>query len=242
MARPFNLPTTAAATSSPRRQHGTFSPRCGHRDNGRQGRSSDAHSSSSRNTRPGQKKTRRDDSSSSSAPRTKKEGQKSRPGISSSSNPPRKQKEPPQGDPDDSDLAALKTPRQVIPSLVDVSSGDHLHSLSRSELDLNRTLPLSSATAHARQARVDEVNAAAESIYIAAVKRHYITIDFRKVDRVFSIPFSSAANRTDTVQQLTRSIKRALADVLVLCDEECVKGLAADIWIRGWERPLQKLS
>ena len=160
--------------------------------------------SASRNTRPGQKKTRRDDSSS--APRTKKEGKKSGPGISNSSNSPRKQKEPPQDDPDDSDVA-LKTPRRVIPPLVDVSSGDHLHSISRSELDLNRALPLSSATAHARQARVDEVNAAAESIYIAAVKRHYIAIDVRKVERVVPIPFRCAANRTDAVQQLNRSIK-----------------------------------
>ena len=84
------LPGAAAAASSPRRQHGASSPRRGRRDNGRQGRSSETHSSSSRNTRPGQKKTRRDNSSNSSAPCTKKKGQKSRPGISSSSNPPRK--------------------------------------------------------------------------------------------------------------------------------------------------------
>ena len=53
-------------------------------------------------------------------------------------------------------------------------------------------------------------------VYMAAVKRHFIIIDFRKVERVVLVPFSSAANRTDAVQQLTRNVKRALADILVL--------------------------
>ena len=26
-----------------------------------------------------------------------------------------------------------------------------------------------------------------------------------------------------------------------MCDDQCIKGLAADLWIRGWERPIQKL-
>ena len=75
---------------------------------------------------------------------------------------------------------------------------------------------------------MDEVNAAAESAHIAVVKRHYITFDVRKVERIVPISFISSSNRTDAVQQPSRSIKRALADILVLCDEECVKGLAAD--------------
>ena len=55
------------------------------------------------------------------------------------------------------------------------------------------------------------------------------------------MPFSPNVNRTDTTYQLTRSVKLALADILIMCDERCVAGLEADTRIRGWEGPLLKL-
>ncbi|CAN0580470.1 unnamed protein product, partial [Laminaria digitata] len=109
-----------------------------------------------------------------------------------------------------SEVAVLTTPRQVTPSVVDVSSSDRLHLLSRSE----SALPLSSTTAYARQAHIDSVSVSRDSAYIAAVKRAYKQINLRKVDRVTPMPFSATANRTDAAQQLTRSIKRALTDIL----------------------------
>ena len=39
-----------------------------------------------------------------------------------------------------------------------------------------------------------------------------------------------------------RSIRRALAGILVICDEQYSKDLAADVWIRGWERPLLNVN
>lgn len=111
--------------------------------------------------RGGQKKTRRGDSSGSS-PWLKNKAMKK--------------------EPDDlEDVSALKTPRRVTPSLVDVSSSDKLHLLSRSEPATDRALPLSSATAHARQDRIDEIAAAADNACIKAVQRHCTTIDLRMV-------------------------------------------------------------
>ena len=162
----------------------------------------------------GRKKNRRDDSS--------------RGGSSSSSAPARKpmmEKEEPT---DSEDINELKTPRKVTPSLVNMSSSDKLHSLSRSEFDAGCALPLSSATAHVRQEQNNEINDAVDNAYIRAIPRHYITIDLRKVDRVVALLFSSAIARTEAMQQLIRSIRRALAEIIVKCDDQCTKGLAAD--------------
>ena len=66
-------------------------------------------------------------------------------------------------------------------------------------------------------------------------------MDLRKVERVHPMPFSPNVDKTDTTHELSRSIKFALADIFIMCDERCVAGLEADTWIRGWERPLRKL-
>ena len=80
-----------------------------------------------------------------------------------------------------------------------------------------------------------------DSSHSAAVSNAYNNIDLRKVERVHPMPFSPNVDRTDTTHQLTRSVKLALADSLIMCDECCVAGVEADTWIRGWERPRLKL-
>ena len=64
-----------------------------------------------------------------------------------------------------------------ISSTVDVSSSDKLHILSRSEFTLaQRVLPLSSTTAHARQAQIKLDCAAQDSADIVAVIRAHMTL------------------------------------------------------------------
>ena len=101
---------------------------------------------------------------------------------SSSARPRRLKKEELKEDRDpSSEVAALKTPRRVVPSQIDVSSGDKLHLLPRSEFALaGRALPLFSTTAHARQAQINLDGAAQDGAYIAAVRNAYNTITSAK--------------------------------------------------------------
>ena len=55
------------------------------------------------------------------------------------------------------------------------------------------------------------------------------------------MPFSPNVDRTDTTDQLARTVNLALADISIMCDERSVAGLEADTWICGWERPVLRL-
>ena len=124
--RSASPPPTGAAASSPPQHGGGKSPRRCRRDSGRWGRSCDIYNSSrvgnsiSRNHRSSQNKTRRSDDRRETS------------GSSSSAPDRRPKKEHAKKGPDScSDVAALKTPRRVTPSLVQVSSSDKCHLLSR---------------------------------------------------------------------------------------------------------------
>ena len=159
-------PTTGAATSSPRRQHGGTSPA---KVAGQQGRSGDSYNSSrdgnndSRSHRSGQRMTRCSDDRS--------ETSSSNSSSRSSTAPARRpKKEDVKENPGSSDVTALKTPWRVILPLVDVSPGHQVHLRSRNECAVaDRAVPLSSTTAHARHAQIDSDNAAQEIASIAAV-------------------------------------------------------------------------
>ena len=87
----------------------------------------------------------------------------------------------------DSDVEQIKTPRQVLPSLLEVSSGGRLHKLSRSGPTTDdRGLPLSSTTAHAREAKIIAVAAECNATLVAAVKRAYANVNVHKIERVTS--------------------------------------------------------
>ena len=90
----------------------------------------------------------------------------------------------------DTDVEHLKTPRQVVPSLLDFSSGFRLHKLSRSEPATDgRALPSSSTTAHAHEAKVAAIAAESNAAHVAAVKRPYANVNVHKIERVTSMPF-----------------------------------------------------
>ena len=115
---------------------------------------------------------------------------------------------------------------QVIPSLIDVSSGGRLQQLLRSAPVLDdSSLPLSSITAHARQATVTAVAAELDSAHIAAVKRAYANTNVHKIERVTTMPSHTVLDKTDVAHQLARSITLALSDILVRCDHQCFDGL-----------------
>ena len=72
----------------------------------------------------------------------------------------------------DSDIEQLKTPRHVVPSLLEVSSGSSLHKLSGSEPTADdRALPLCSITA---------VAAECHAAHVPAVKRVYANVNVHK--------------------------------------------------------------
>ena len=89
----------------------------------------------------------------------------------------------------DTGVEKLKTPRQVVPSLIDVSSCGRLHQLSRNEPATDdRELPLSSTTAHVRLATVVASAARCDVGHVAAVKRAYANINVQKIERVTTLP------------------------------------------------------
>lgn len=54
------------------------------------------------------------------------------------------------------------------------------------------------------------------------------------------MPFDSAVLPADGYQRLIRTVKAAMTDPLLLCDDQCVGSTAADV-VPGWQRSLQKI-
>ena len=93
----------------------------------------------------------------------------------------------------------LKTPRQVVPFLLHVSSGSRVHKLSRIELANNdRALPVSSTTVQAREAKVAAVAAGSNAAHVAAAKPAYASTNVHTIERVTDMPFpdSTGQNRS----------------------------------------------
>ena len=111
----------------------------------------------------------------------------------------------------------------MVPSLIDVSSGGRLHQLSRSDrVSDDRALPLSSTTAHARQAAVTAVAAKRDATHIAAVKHAYTNTNVNKIKLVTTMPFHTALDKTDVAHQLARHIRIALPDIRMRCDDQAL--------------------
>ena len=71
-------------------------------------------------------------------------------------------------------MEKLKTPRRVVSSLINVSSGARVQQLLRSApVPDDISLPLSSTTSHERQATVTAVAAECDAAHTAAVRRAY---------------------------------------------------------------------
>ena len=96
---------------------------------------------------------------------------------------------------------------------------------------------MSSTTAHACQATVATVAVECDAAHVTAVKRAYANTNVHKIECVTTMPFPTTLDKTDAAHQLARSIKLALAAILVRCDDQCFDGLEATTW---WEIPLKK--
>ena len=203
---------TGAAASSPRRPYGFFPRRDGH-ESGRQGRPETT-------TAPPWTET--------AAPEDNLRAQR-RPGALTITETRAKPAARGPRVPSRRTGKTIETPRRVIPFPLDASSSDKLHLRSPSQFSLvDRVLSLSSTTANALQAQKHFDGADQESAHITAVRCTSNSIDLREVERVHLMPFRTTVERTDTTEQLTRSVKRALADMFIMRDEKCVAGFETD--------------
>lgn len=71
------------------------------------------------------------------------------------------------------------------------------------------------------------------------MKRNYVTLNLKIVERVATVPFSCSIPPADGYQQLMRTVKAAMVDILLLRDDRSI-GLSAPDFVPDWERPLQK--
>lgn len=113
--------------------------------------------------------------------------------------------------------------RQVILNLLAVSIDTARFTELTGEPSIDR--PLSTTLAHTRQATVDETAAVAAAAHVARVQRNYTHLDFGIVDPITALSFHASADSSEWTQQLTNSVKSAMAGTLGLCDDFCFDGL-----------------
>ena len=54
------------------------------------------------------------------------------------------------------------------------------------------------------------------------------------------LPFLASLNKADGAQQLNRSMKSAMPDTLMRCDDLCTEGIRSPTWVPGWDPPVHK--
>ena len=97
-------------------------------------------------------------------------------------------------------------------------------------------MPVSSRLTHARTAAI----AAADARHEASVRRAYVTLGLKEVARIATLPFPASVNKAAGAQQLTRSVKAAMTEILMSCNDRCTAGLKSPSWVPGWNLPLHK--
>ena len=127
--------------------------------------------------------------------------------------------------------------RQVTPSNVDIApSAEHLSKLAASG---DRTKLVSSYLARERTAELATTAALDESMLYEPVRRAYVKLFYEDVSRISVLPFHASLNKSDGTQQLTRSVRSAMTDILMRCDDRCQEGVRAPTWVPGWIHPLR---
>ena len=105
----------------------------------------------------------------------------------------------------------------MTPSLVDGTSS--AERLSKRSVTGERTKLVSSTLAHARTAAIATADAAADARHEATVHHEYVTLGLQDVARISALPFPASVNKAAGAQQLTRSVKAALSEILVRSDD-----------------------
>ena len=128
--------------------------------------------------------------------------------------------------------------RQVTRSLVDVASS--AERLSKLCVTGDRAKPVSSTLAHARTAAIATAYAAADVRHQASVRHAYVTLGLKNVARIATLPFPTSANKAAGAQQLTRSVKAAVTEILIRSADRCTEVLNSPTWVPSWDLPLHK--
>ena len=111
----------------------------------------------------------------------------------------------------------------MTPSLVDVaSSAERLRKPSETG---DRAMPGSSRLAHARTAAIATADSAADTRHEASFRRAYVILGLNELACIATLPFPASVNKAAGEQQLTRSAKAAMAEILMRSDDRCTAGL-----------------
>ena len=138
---------------------------------------------------------------------------------------------------DHGEVTVVAGKRQVTPSLVEIASS--AERLSKLTVSGERTKPVSSDLALERTAELATAAALAKSTLDDSVRRAYVKLSYKDVSRISVLPFPASLNKSDGTQQLTRSVRSAMTDILMRCDDRCQEGVRAPTWVPGWIRPLR---
>ena len=88
----------------------------------------------------------------------------------------------------------------------------------------DRAMPVSSRLAHARTAAIAAPDAAADARHEASVRRACVTLGLKQVARIATLPVPASVDKAAGAQ-LTRSVKAAMTEILMRCDDRCTAGL-----------------
>ena len=127
--------------------------------------------------------------------------------------------------------------KPVTPSLVDISSS--AERLSKLTVSGDRTKPVSLDSARERTAELATAAALAKSTLDDSVRRAYVKLSYKDVSRISVLLLPASLNKFDGTQQLTRSVRSAMTDILMRCDDRCQEGVRAPTWVPGWIHPLR---
>ena len=126
----------------------------------------------------------------------------------------------------------------MTPSLVDGTSS--AERLSKRSVTGERTKLVSSTLAHARTAAIATADATADARHETSVRRAYVTLGLKDVARIVTLLFAASANKAAGAQQLTRSVKAAMMEILTRSDDRCTAGIKSPSWVLGLDLPLHK--
>ena len=126
--------------------------------------------------------------------------------------------------------------RQVTLSLVDIASS--AERLSKLTVSGDRTKHVSSDLARERIAELAAAAVLSKSTLDYSLRRAYVKLSYKVISRISVLQFPASLNKSDGTQQLTRSVRSAMTDILMRCDDRCQEGVRAPTWVFGWIHPI----
>ena len=122
---------------------------------------------------------------------------------------------------DHGEVTVIAGNRRVTPSLVDVASS--AERLSKLTVLGDRTHPVSLDLARSRTSAIATAATSAKATLDDSVKRVYVKLPYKGVAHISVPPFPTSLNKSDGAQQLTRSVRSSMFDILMRRDDRCTK-------------------